>query len=173
MVIKKLRLSAAALVFTMLMTSVAPATAMAAPDQNNGKTLVVTKEHLDKNGNFILENGSFDNIVFDRELDAKNIQLKNVNVGAIQIESGTEATFEIFGGTANEVQISKPDVEKPTLRDKAKLLLEGMTKKDADVAYQQQKQDYKAVEQKAPNFVLKGDATIKEIQATGNANLSL
>ena len=173
MVTKKMRLSAAAVVFAMLMTSVSPATAMAAPNNKKGEKLVVTKDHLDKDNALVLEDGDWGEIVFPRDVNAKKIQLKNVTVDSIQIESGTECTFEISGGLAGEVQISKPNVKKPTLRDKAKLIVSGISKQDAEIVYQQQKKEHKEIEKKAPNVVLKENASIQVIQASGNASLAL
>lgn len=174
----KKRWSAMALAAVMLLSGINPATVHAEESTtvisaHEHGTLTVTPELVDAQGVLTLENVNWDKIVIPASLGAVKINLKNVTVAELVVESGTDCAVEISGGAIETLEVAASGDKIPNLQELAELLHSGMTKEEAKKAYQKNKEEAATKNAKLPTITLKDAAVVNKIEAAGNASLSL
>lgn len=170
MLTKKKRWFAAALVAAMLCTSVSPAVAHAeetAVSTHNHGTYTATADLMDKKGVVTLKDLTWDEIVVPASLGASKVVLKNVIATKVVVEDASLCDIEILGGSIAMIELVKEE-KKLTLRDMAELIASGMTKAEAQKAYQAAKDELAKKQAKTPVVVLKDKAVVGTLTVIGS-----
>ena len=109
---KKLGLRAVAggLAVLMAVAGFAPATANAADvlTAKASKTLVITADMVDDDGEIVISNENWDRIIVEKEVNAKDIYFDGVEVGELVVESGGESNIQLWDVEAEQVTVKEP-----------------------------------------------------------------
>ena len=170
MLTKKKRWFAAALVAAMLCTSVSPAVAHAeetAVSTHNHGIYTATADLMDKKGVVTLKDLTWDEIVVPASLGASKVVLKNVIATKVVVEDASLCDIEILGGSIAMIELVKEE-KKLTLRDMAELIASGMTKAEAQKAYQAAKDELAKKQAKTPVVALKDKAVVGTLTVIGS-----
>ena len=172
-----LRAVAGSLAVLMVASVFAPATAANAADtlvtSKAPKTLVLTADMVDDDGEIVISNEDWDRIIVEKEVDAKNIYFDGVEVKELVVESGGTSTIQLWEVDAEQVTVKEPELEKLSFKDFLPFIEEEPARQAALEVYKESlAKDQKALKT-APKIVTKGDATVDQLVVRANAKLDL
>lgn len=138
---------------------------------NSVKTLYITADMVDADGEIVISGEDWDRIVITKEAAAKDIYLDQVNVGELVVESGSPVNIQIW-----EAKVTKLTVKEPELADLAMdallpLLADEETQNIVLDLYEKNQAKKEQALSKAPTIVTMGDATIGEVVVNASATL--
>ncbi len=174
---KKLGLRAVAGGLALLLTAsvFAPATPANAADvlliSPAPKTLVITADMVDDDGEIVISNEKWDRIIIEKEAAAKDIYFDEVEVGELIVESGNNAQVQLWDVEAEKVTVQEPELDTLKLSDLKGLLADEETRQQAlDIYNNVQKNNEKAAKGNA-KLVMMEDAKVDTVVVRGNASV--
>ncbi len=176
---KKLGLRAVAGSLALLLTAsvFAPATAASAADMlvtaKAPKTLVLTADMVDDDGEIVISNEDWDRIVVENDVVAKTIYFDGVEVKELVVESGSKTKVQLWDVDAAQVTVQEPEFDAVSLKDILPLLADKETQQAALKMYLDNKQANEAAAKLVPTILTKEGAKVETLVARANANLDL
>ena len=176
---KKLGLRAVAGGLALLLTAsvFAPATPANAADvlliAQAPKTLVITADMVDDDGEIVISNEKWDRIVIEKEAAAKDIYFDGVEVGELVVESGNSAKVQLWDVDAEQVTVKEPELDALTLKDLATLLADKETRAETLEMYLAVRAKNESAKKTAPTIVTMEDAKVDKMVARANAAFDL
>lgn len=176
---KKLGLRAVAGGLALLLTAsvFAPATPANAADvlliAQATKTLVITADMVDDDGEIVISNEKWDRIIIEKEAAAKDIYFDGVEVGELIVESGNSAKVQLWDVDAEQVTVKEPELDSLTLKDLATLLADKETRAETLEMYFAIRAKNESAKKTAPTIVTMEDAKVDKMVARANAALDL
>lgn len=176
---KKLGLRAVAGGLALLLTAsvFAPATPANAADvlliAQAPKTLVITADMVDDDGEIVISNEKWDRIIIEKEAAAKDIYFDGVEVGELIVESGNSAKVQLWDVDAEQVTVKEPELDNLTLKDLATLLADKETRAETIEMYLAIRAKNESAKKTAPTIVTMEDAKVDKMVARANAALDL
>ncbi len=167
---------AAALVMTGLATpSVAKAEdiLLIAPAPESVKTLYITADMVDCDGEIVISGESWDRIVVSKEAESKDIYFDQVNVKELVVESGSSSNIQLWEVKADTVTVKEPELSELSVKELSSLLADPATQHMAVDLFMKNMEKNAKTEKKAPSIVTMEDAQIGEVVAHGNVTLDL
>jgi len=176
-----LRALAGMLATLMVVSAFAPAKAasaaddilLIAPNPNALKTLYITEDMVDEDGEIVISGGSYDRVVVAKEVAAKDIYFDQVTVGEMVVESGGESRIQLWEVDAEQVTVQEPELEALSLLDIKDLLKDEETRDVALQMYKESKEKDAKTKKAAPKIVTKEDAQVETLVARANVTLDL
>ena len=176
-----LRALAGTLATLMVVSAFAPAKAanaaddilLIAPNPNALKTLYITEDMVDEDGEIVISGGSYDRVVVSKEVAAKDIYFDQVTVGEMVVESGGESRIQLWEVDAEQVTVQEPELEALSLLDIKDLLKDEETRDVALQMYKESKEKDAKTKKAAPKIVTKEDAQVETLVARANVTLDL
>lgn len=176
-----LRALAGTLATLMVVSAFAPAKAasaaddiiLIAPNPNALKTLYITEDMVDEDGEIVISGGSYDRVVVAKEVAAKDIYFDQVTVGEMVVESGGESRIQLWEVDAEQVTVQEPELEALSFTDLKDLLADEETRAAALQMYLESHAKDEKTKKTAPTIVTKEDATVDSFVARANATLDL
>ncbi len=176
-----LRALAGTLATLMVVSAFAPAKAasaaddilLIAPNPNALKTLYITEDMVDEDGEIVISGGSYDRVVVAKEVAAKDIYFDQVTVGEMVVESGGESRIQLWEVDAEQVTVQEPEFEALSLLDIKDLLKDEETRDIALQMYKESKEKDAKTKKAAPKIVTKEDAQVETLVARANVTLDL
>ena len=165
---------AAALVMTGLATpSVAKAEdiLLIAPAPESVKTLYITADMVDCDGEIVISGESWDRIVVSKEAESKDIYFDQVNVKELVVESGSSSNIQLWEVKADTVTVKEPELSELSVKELSSLLADPATQHMALELFIKSIEEKQKFQQKAPSVVTMADAQIGEVVAHGNVML--
>ncbi|MBE5930508.1 MAG: hypothetical protein E7268_05535 [Lachnospiraceae bacterium] len=176
---KKLGLRAVAGGLALLLTAsvFAPATPANAADvlliAQAPKTLVITADMVDDDGEIVISNEKWDRIIIEKEAAAKDIYFDGVEVGELIVESGNSAKVQLWDVDAEQVTVKEAELDNLTLKDLATLLADKETRAETIEMYLAIRAKNESAKKTAPTIVTMEDAKVDKMVARANAALDL
>jgi len=172
-----LRAVAGSLAVLMVASAFAPAKAASAADMlvtaKAPKTLVLTADMVDDDGEIVISNEDWDRIVVENGVNAKTIYFDGVEVDELVVESGSKTKVQLWDVDAAQVTVQEPEFEEVTLKDILPLLADKETQQAALNMYLENKQAVAAAKKCVPTIYTKEGAKVDTLVARANANLDL
>jgi len=175
---KKLGLRAVAggLAVLMAVAGFAPASASAADKLITAKapkTLVITADMVDDDGEIVISNEDWERIIVGKEVDAKNIYFDGVEVGELVVESGSESNIQLWEVAAQQVTVKEPELVELDINEIRTLYADKETKAQAFDLYLKSREDNKKTLTKAPSIVTMEDAVVESLTVSGSVELNV
>lgn len=137
-----------------------------------GDELVVDADMV-KNGAVVVENASYNSIIIPRGIEADSVELKNVKVENLEVESGADYAVNLYSGKIGSMNITAPEISGVSRPALLKLLDEKVTLTDEIilnfVAYND---TVKAIAERRPTINVMDKTVIGEFGVGGNVRLS-
>lgn len=172
-----LRAVAGSLAVLMVASAFAPAKAANAADMlvtaKAPKTLVLTADMVDDDGEIVISNENWDRIIVENGVDAKNIYFDGVEVAELVVESGSKSKVQLWEVDAAQVTVQEPEFDEVSLKDILPLLADKETQQAALNMYLENKQAVAAAAKQVPTILTKEGAKVDSLVARANANLDL
>ncbi len=172
-----LRAVAGSLAVLMVASAFAPAKAANAADMlvtaKAPKTLVLTADMVDDDGEIVISNENWDRIVVENGVDAKNIYFDGVEVKELVVESGSKTKVQLWDVDAAQVTVQEPEFDEVSLKDILPLLADKETQQAALNMYLENKQAVAAAAKQVPTILTKEGAKVDALVARANATLDL
>ncbi len=171
-----LRAVAGSLAVLMAVAGFAPATASAADTlliAPAPKTLVLTADMVDDDGEIVISNENWDRIIVENGVDAKNIYFDGVEVKELVVESGSKTKVQLWDVDAAQVTVQEPEFAEVSLKDILPLLADKETQQAALNMYLENKQANAAAAKQVPTIFTKEGAKVDALVARANAKLDL
>ncbi len=174
---KKLGLRAVAGGLALLLTAsvFAPATPANAADvlliAQAPKTLVITADMVDDDGEIVISNEKWDRIVIEKEAAAKDIYFDGVEVGELVVESGNSAKVQLWDVDVEQVTVQEPVLDTLKLSDLKELLADKETRQQALEIYKEVLQNNNKALNGNAKLVMMEDAKVDTVVVRGNASV--
>ena len=172
-----LRAVAGSLAVLMVASVFAPAKAANAADMlitaKAPKTLVLTADMVDDDGEIVISNEDWDRIIVENGVDAKNIYFDGVEVKELVVESGSKTKVQLWDVDAAQVTVQEPEFDEVSLKDILPLLADKETQQAALNMYLENKQAVAAAAKRVPTISTMEGAKVDALVARANANLDL
>ena len=137
------------------------------------KTLYITEDMVDDDGEIVISGEDWDRVVIAKEVDAKDIYFDQVNVGELVVESGSKINVQLWEVDAEKVTVQEPELKALTVTDLLPLLADVETQAEAIALYEKTMAENESTLNKAPSIVTMADAKINEVVARANVSLDL
>ena len=175
---KKLGLRAVAggLAVLMAVAGFAPASASAADmliTAKAPKTLVITADMVDDDGEIVISGEKWDRIIVEKEAAAKDIYFDGVEVGELVVESGSESNIQLWEVAAQQVTVKEPELVELDINEIRTLYADKETKAQAFDLYLKSREDNKKTLTKAPSIVTMEDAVVESLTVSGSVELNV
>ena len=175
---KKLGLRAVAggLAVLMAVAGFAPASASAADmliTAKAPKTLVITADMVDDDGEIVISGEKWDRIIVEKEAAAKDIYFDGVEVGELVVESGRESNIQLWEVAAQQVTVKEPELVELDINEIRTLYADKETKAQAFDLYLKSREDNKKTLTKAPSIVTMEDAVVESLTVSGSVELNV
>lgn len=169
-----LRAVAGSLAVLMVASVFAPAKVANAADMVTAaapKTLVITADMVDDDGEIVISNENWDRIIVENGVDAKDIYFDGVEVKELVVESGSKSRVQLWEVDAAQVTVQEPEFNEISLKDILPLLADKETQQAALNMYMENKQANEAAAKLVPTIVTKEGAKVESVVARANATL--
>ena len=174
---KKLGLRAVAggLAVLMAVAGFAPATANAADvlTAKASKTLVITADMVDDDGEIVISGENWDRIIVEKEVNAKDIYFDGVEVGELVVESGGESNIQLWEVAAEQVTVKEPGLVELDINEIRALYADKETKAQAFELYMATRAANKNTLTKVPSIVTMEDAVVESLSVSGSVELNV
>lgn len=172
-----LRAVAGSLAVLMVASVFAPATTANAADvlvtAKAPKTLVITADMVDDDGEIVISNENWDRIIVENDVVAKDIYFDGVEVGELVVESGSKSKVQLWEVEAEQVTVQEPEFNEISLKDILPLLADKETQQAALNMYLENKAANEAAAKLVPTVVTQEGAKVEAVVARANAKLDL
>ena len=178
---KKLGLRAVAGSLALLLTAsaFAPATTASAADMlvtaKAPKTLVITADMVDDDGEIVISNEDWDCIIVENGVDAKNIYFDGVEVKELVVESGSKTKVQLWDVDAAQVTVQEPEFEAFPIKEMLALLTDAddKTRQQLIDKFNEYQANVNAAKKLVPSIATKEGAEVEALVVHANAKLDL
>ena len=175
-----LRVLAGSLAALMVASTFTPAKSASAADDLliapapiSVKTLYITEDMVDEDGEIVISGENWERVVVSKEVAADKIYFDQVTVGELVVESGSKTNIELWGVDAEKLTVQEPEIKKLSLNELLPLLADKETQQAAIDTYLKNKTENERALNTAPSIVTKEDAKVDTLVVRANATLNL
>ena len=144
-----------------------------APAPISVKTLYITEDMVDEDGEIVISGENWERVVVSKEVAADKIYFDQVTVGELVVESGSKTNIELWGVDAEKLTVQEPEIKKLSLNELLPLLADKETQQAAIDTYLKNKTENERALNTAPSIVTKEDAKVDTLVVRANAALNL
>ena len=139
----------------------------------DGIVLYLTTDMVSENGTIIVKEGTWQRLVIPKELEAKQIILKDSSITQLVVESGTDCILKVQESTIAGMVVLAPQMEVIGVKEITELLKAGKSGFEVAKLYSNYQAEKVKYEGNYPTIITDEATTFGNIQVSGNISLEL